>query len=75
MALKEFLQPLHIKFSGPAVDRIQNSVLEQVIVTDTIPLRPEAKALSKIKVLSTASLLAEAITQIHNYDSVSSLFS
>ena len=74
-AKRVFAAATHPIFSGPAIERIQNSILEQVIVTDTIPLRPEVKNMSKIKVLSTAGLLAEAIRRIHNYDSVSSLFS
>jgi ribose-phosphate pyrophosphokinase len=64
----------HAVLSGPAIQRIRDSHLEQVIVCDTVPLRDEAKALSKIHVLSVAGLLAEAIRRIHSYDSVSSLF-
>ena len=64
----------HPVLSGPAVDRIRESVLESLIVTDTIPLREEARGLQKIKVLSVADLLGEAIRRIHNDDSVSSLF-
>ena len=64
----------HGVLSGPAVERIKNSQIERVIVTDTVPLSPEAQACSKIVQLSVADLLAEAIYRIHNYDSVSSLF-
>lgn len=64
----------HGILSGPAVERIQNSQIERVIVTDTIPLSSEAAETSKIVQLSVADLLAEAIYRIHNYDSVSSLF-
>ncbi|MBI3542909.1 MAG: ribose-phosphate pyrophosphokinase [Deltaproteobacteria bacterium] len=74
-AKRVFAAATHPVLSGPAVQRIRDSVLEQVIVTDTIPLRDEAAQLSKIEVLSVAGLLAEAIRRIHNYDSVSSLFS
>ncbi|OCC15362.1 Ribose-phosphate pyrophosphokinase [Dissulfuribacter thermophilus] len=64
----------HPVLSGPAIQRIRDSVLESLIVTDTIPLTEEAKGLDKIKVLSVADLLGEAIRRIHNDDSVSSLF-
>jgi ribose-phosphate pyrophosphokinase len=61
----------HGLFSGEAIERIENSDLEQVFVTDTIPLRTPSK---KIKVVSVAPLLAEAIKRIHQKRSVSSLF-
>lgn len=64
----------HAVLSGPAVERIQKSPLEEVIVTDTIPLTPAARALPKIKQLSSARLFAEAVKRIHNADSLSSLF-
>jgi ribose-phosphate pyrophosphokinase len=61
--------------SGQAVERISKSRLEQVIVTDTIPLNEAAKAEPKIRVKSIAGLLARAIESIHEETSVSSLFS
>ena len=64
----------HGVLSGPAIQRLMASPIEQVIVTDTIPLSAEARACKKIVQLSVAPLLAEAIYRIHNYDSVSSLF-
>ena len=64
----------HGVLSGPAIQRISQSRIEKVIITDTIPLSAEAKACSKIEQLSVAPLLAEAIHRIHHYDSVSSLF-
>jgi ribose-phosphate pyrophosphokinase len=64
----------HAVLSGPAVTRIAESPLAEVIVTNSIPLTPEAKATGKFKVVSIARLLAEAIRRIHNSDSVSSLF-
>jgi ribose-phosphate pyrophosphokinase len=64
----------HAVLSGPAVKRIIESKLSEVVVTDSIPLSEDAKASGKIKVVSTARLLAEAIRRIHNSDSVSSLF-
>jgi ribose-phosphate pyrophosphokinase len=64
----------HAVLSGPAIERIQTSPLSEVVVTDTIPLRAEAKACGKIKQLSVARLLGEAIKRIHHGDSISSLF-
>lgn len=63
----------HPVFSGPAIDRITNAAITEMVVTDTIPLS-EKKQLNKLKVLSVASLMAEAITCIHEEDSVSKLF-
>ena len=63
----------HPVLSGPAVQRLQNSALKELVVADTIPL-PQEKRFSRIKVLSVASLLAEAIRRIHAEESVSSLF-
>jgi ribose-phosphate pyrophosphokinase len=60
--------------SGPAVQRIEESPLEEVVVTNSIPLSEEANACPKIKQLSIARLLGEAIRRIHSSDSVSSLF-
>jgi ribose-phosphate pyrophosphokinase len=65
----------HAVLSGPAIDRIANSRLEQLVVTNTIPLRDAAQKLSKIKVLSIAGLLGAAIESIHMETSVSTLFS
>ena len=65
----------HAVLSGPAIDRIANSRLEQLVVTNTIPLREAAQKLSKIKVLSIAGLLGAAIESIHMETSVSTLFS
>lgn len=64
----------HPVLSGPAIERINASPISRLIVTDTIPLKPEAQKCEKIKVLSVADLLGEAIRRIHNEDSVSSLF-
>jgi ribose-phosphate pyrophosphokinase len=64
----------HPVLSGPAIQRITESPLREVIVTDTIPLTEEAQRSGKFTVISVAKLLAEAIKRIHNSDSVSSLF-
>ena len=61
----------HPILSGEAFDKINNSAFTEVVVTDTIPLKHES---SKVKVLSTASLLADVIRRAHNYESISSLF-
>jgi ribose-phosphate pyrophosphokinase len=64
----------HGVLSGGAVDRLMESPLQEVIITDTIPLRGEEVSCKKLKVLSVAPLLAEAIKRIHRDESVSSLF-
>jgi len=64
---------VHGVLSGPAITRIRESVLEEVIITNSIPLTPE-RQLPKIRVLSVAPLLAEAIRRIHDEESVSTLF-
>lgn len=73
-ATKVYAVTTHGLFSGPAVSRIVESPLDQLCVTDTIPLRENAIACSKIKVLSVAHLLGEAIHRIHTGGSVSRLF-
>lgn len=64
----------HAVLSGPALQRINDSVLEEVIVTNTIPLDAQKEACKKLTVLSVAGLLGEAIRRIHEETSVSSLF-
>ena len=64
----------HPVLSGGAVDRIANSPLDELVVTDTISLPKDARSSSKIRVLSCAQLLAETILRINRADSVSSLF-
>jgi ribose-phosphate pyrophosphokinase len=64
----------HAVLSGAAMERISASALDELVVTDTIPLREEAKSCKRIRVLTVASLLAETMRRISNEDSVSSLF-
>jgi ribose-phosphate pyrophosphokinase len=64
----------HPVFSGGAVARIEQSDIDEVVVTDTIPLSPEAQACPRIRQLSCAQLIAETITRMANEESVSSLF-
>jgi ribose-phosphate pyrophosphokinase len=64
----------HPVLSGPAIKRISESPLKELVVTDTIQLRPEAEACEKLHVVSIAYLLGEAIRRINNEESVSSLF-
>jgi ribose-phosphate pyrophosphokinase len=64
----------HAVLSGPAVARIEKSVIDELVVTDTIPLKPEAEACPKIRVVSVDSLLAETVRRICEESSVSSLF-
>jgi ribose-phosphate pyrophosphokinase len=73
-AARVFAYATHAVLSGPAVDRIQKSAIEEVVVTDTIPLDPAAQACGKMRQLSTARLFAEAVKRIHCADSLSSLF-
>ena len=63
----------HPVFSGPAYERIAESALEEVIVSDTIPLNPNAD-LHKFTVLSCADIFAEVIERVHNYKEISSIF-
>jgi ribose-phosphate pyrophosphokinase len=64
----------HAVLSGPAVERIENSRIKEVIVTNSIPLSDEARQCSRIRTLSVAPLLARAIRSIHEGGSVSTLF-
>lgn len=64
----------HAVLSGPAIERIVNSALEEVVVTNTIELSKDKISISKIKVLSVADIFSEAIKRIHKKESISSLF-
>ena len=63
----------HPVLSGEAIRRLQDSQIKEIIVTDTIPIQPERR-LPKITILSVAKVCADAITRIHNDDSVSTMF-
>jgi ribose-phosphate pyrophosphokinase len=73
-AIKVVAYCTHAVLSGRAVENIKNSVLDELIVTDTIPLRPELAELGKIRQLSVAEMLAETIRRIAAGESVSSLY-
>jgi ribose-phosphate pyrophosphokinase len=64
----------HAVLSGPAVDNIDGSQLDELVVTNTIPLRPQAQACPRIRQLSIGELLAETMRRVSNEESVSSLF-
>jgi ribose-phosphate pyrophosphokinase len=73
-AVKVVAYVTHPVLSGPAISNISNSLLDSVVVTDTIPLSPEAAACPKIRQLSIAGLLAETIRRVSAEESVSSLY-
>ncbi|HEY6105162.1 MAG TPA: ribose-phosphate pyrophosphokinase [Anaeromyxobacteraceae bacterium] len=73
-ASRVFAYATHAVLSGPAVERITKSPIEEVVVTDTIALSPAAAGCAKIKVVTVSKLLAEAVRRIHQADSLSSLF-
>jgi ribose-phosphate pyrophosphokinase len=73
-ATQVFAYATHAVLSGPAVERITRSPIEEVVVTDSIPLSAQAQACPKIQQVTSARLLAEAIRRIQSSDSLSSLF-
>jgi ribose-phosphate pyrophosphokinase len=73
-AERVFAYASHGVLSGPAIERIEKSVIEEVTITDTVPLSAKAQTCEKVQVLSVAWLLGEAIRRIHAADSLSSLF-
>ncbi|MFO8071414.1 MAG: ribose-phosphate pyrophosphokinase [Polyangia bacterium] len=74
-ANRVFAGATHGVLSGPAIDRLHESDIEKLVVTDTIPVSEEARQRGRIEVVSCAGLLGEAIKRIHTGDSVSGLFS
>jgi ribose-phosphate pyrophosphokinase len=73
-ATRVFAASTHAVLSGPAVQRIRESAIEEVVVTDSVPLCADAAKIGKIKVLSVAELLARGILSIHEESSISALF-
>jgi ribose-phosphate pyrophosphokinase len=71
---KIYIGATHGVFAGQALERLANTPVEEVVVTDTIPLTEDAKKLRCIKVLSVAAMLGEAIIRTHRNESVSSMF-
>jgi len=64
----------HPVLSGPAIDRLNNSALDELVVTDTIPLSEAAQACNRIRVISMAGVLAESIRRVSNEESISAMF-
>jgi ribose-phosphate pyrophosphokinase len=73
-ARRVFAYAVHPVLSGPAISRIADSVLDEVVFTDTVPLSPAAQACPKIRLLSTAQIFGKAIQRIYSGESLSSLF-
>ncbi len=73
-ALNVYVGATHGVFAGPALERLEQATIDEVIVTDTVPLTERSKELAVIKVLSVSSMLGEAIKRIHRNESISSLF-
>ena len=73
-ALEVSVCATHAVLSGPAIDRIEASAIQELVVTDTVPLHDGAKVCNRIHVLSVAGLLSEAVRRIYYNDSISSLF-
>jgi ribose-phosphate pyrophosphokinase len=64
----------HPVLSGKAIENVENSTMDELVITDTIPLSAEAQACTRIRQVSVAGLLAETIRRIHSEESVSSLY-
>ena len=64
----------HGVLAGPAVERIEAAPLDELIVTDTIPMTDRVQTLKKLKILTVAELLGEAMGRIHSNQSISSMF-
>jgi len=64
----------HGIFAGPAVERLMQAPIDEVVITDTLTLKAEAQQFKKLKVLTVSKLLGEAISRIHNYKSISAIF-
>lgn len=73
-AKKLYVGATHGVFASPALDRLAETQIDQIVVTDTIPLNDRSKKINKLRVLSVASMLGEAIKRIHRNESVSNIF-
>ena len=73
-AKRVFAYATHPIFSGNALQNIKNSVIDEFVVCETIPLTPEIKALEKVRTLTLSGMLAEAIRRISNEESISAMF-
>jgi len=73
-AKRVYVGVTHGVFAGPAFQRIEKAPIDEVVITNTIPLNEHGRKTRKIKVLSVAAMLGEAIKRIHKHESVSSLF-
>jgi len=73
-ARRVFAYATHPVFSGNAAENIANSVIDELIITDTIPLSPAMQAVSKVKQLTLSEMMAECIRRISNEESISSMF-
>jgi phosphoribosylpyrophosphate synthetase len=69
-----FIQRFNFWCQRNAIQNIKNSVIDELVVTDTIPLSEEAQALGKIRQVSVASMVAETIRRINNEESISAMF-
>lgn len=73
-AKRVFAYATHAVFSGAAVQHLASDAIDEIVVTDTVPLSPEMKALGKVRVLTLSAMLAEAIRRISNEESISAMF-
>ncbi|MBV6543860.1 ribose-phosphate pyrophosphokinase [Ursidibacter maritimus] len=74
-ARRVFAYATHAVFSGAAAKNLANEALDEIVITDTIPLSAEIRALNKVRVLTLSGMLAEAIRRISNEESISAMFS
>lgn len=74
-ARRVFAYATHAVFSGAAAKNLANDALDEIVITDTIPLSAEIRALNKVRVLTLSGMLAEAIRRISNEESISAMFS
>ena len=73
-AKRVFAYATHAVFSGAAAQHLASDAIDEIVVTDTVPLSPEIKALGKVRVLTLSTMLAEAIRRISNEESISAMF-